>query len=363
MAQRDNYSSPPAGDNVQVRPAPTAQNPPSNFPLTENDLEGPSSLLLDSDGGAPLPVEIEQQAPSAVLPPRPGDSALPAVGESQPATVHLDHAPRRPSGELDLPPFLESRFPPPPSEGERAEMRSVLLEELLPDEASAPPPVSRPAAPTVKPAIADIAEAAGPSSLLFSGERQEAAPPERVAPQRATPRAAPPSEATREMAEKLLTEPSRLLIGSGWEMSAEQSAEAAIEQPRRRRRRRERVRLVPPRLGAKVEWFSSPDACAIYCRKRSRPLLLYFRTGVMEECRSYEEAIRMAELQPFLCPYVCCIVNMAEPEGCEAALRLGIPTDGPAMVMLSPLGREYARILKSDVDWQFLATMLFWALR
>ncbi len=136
-----------------------------------------------------------------------------------------------------------------------------------------------------------------------------------------------------------------------------------VEQRRGWRRRRERVKIVPPGREAKIEWFANAEACAAYCRKHSRPLLLYFKTGNEQQCQTYEMAVRQPEMQSFLCSYVCCVVDLTEPQGRHVAMRLGVPTDGPAMLLMSPSGREYARVLKPEVDWQFIATMLFWALR
>jgi hypothetical protein len=156
---------------------------------------------------------------------------------------------------------------------------------------------------------------------------------------------------------------SSLLMGTDRAASPAVSEEPSVETPRRWKRSREKVRVVPPEPQAKVQWYSNADACALYCRKHHRPLLLYFTTGDIEQCHAYEEAIRRDEMRPFLCSYVCCLVNMAQVEGRKVAMRLGVPTDGPAMVVFSPSGREYARVLKPEADWRFLATMLFWGLR
>jgi hypothetical protein len=132
---------------------------------------------------------------------------------------------------------------------------------------------------------------------------------------------------------------------------------------RRRGRRGEKIKAPKPKPGKPVEWFANPTACATYCRKHRRVLLLYFTTGDLEQCRSYEEAIRRPELQPFLGQYVCCMVDVRQPDGRQAALRLNVPTDGPAIVLLAPSGREYARIQKPEINAEFLATVLFWAVR
>lgn len=125
----------------------------------------------------------------------------------------------------------------------------------------------------------------------------------------------------------------------------------------------ERVKIVPPKPGKKIEWFSNPAACAKYCRKHKRPLLLYFNTGDPRQCESYETTVKMDEVQAFLGPYVCCTADLRVNEVRQVAQRLGLPTDGPSMIVLSPTGREFARIVKPTIDWQFAATMLFWALR
>lgn len=156
---------------------------------------------------------------------------------------------------------------------------------------------------------------------------------------------------------------SSLLLGTEPVVQPTAREESRGEPKRGKRRRQERVRTVPPATDAPVQWYANAEACAVYCRKHSRPLLLYFTTGDLDQCRAYEEAIRTEEMRPFLCSYVCCMVNMAQPEGRAVAMRLGVPTDSPSMVLLSPSGREYARVLKAEVDWHFLATMLFWALR
>lgn len=126
---------------------------------------------------------------------------------------------------------------------------------------------------------------------------------------------------------------------------------------------REKMKVVAPKPGAKAEWFANPEACRTFSRKHGRPLLLYFSTGDMKQCYTYEKAIRMEEMQPFLGMYVCCMIDMRQPPGRECAKHQGVPDDGPAMVLLAPSGREYARLLKPEVDWQFLATMLFWVLQ
>ena len=171
----------------------------------------------------------------------------------------------------------------------------------------------------------------------------------------------PPEEETETTALKSFLDGQSALLVDGEQAAGPTAAPETPVKPARRRR--ERIRLVVPKPGKPVEWFSNPSACTAYCRRHRRPLLLYFSTDDVKQCRTYEQAIRQTEMQAFLCPYVCCVVNLTHADGRQAAMSLGVPTDGPSVVLLSPSGHELARVLKPHVDWQFLATMLFWALR
>lgn len=242
------------------------------------------------------------------------------------------------------------------------ELRGILLDDLLPGDSA---PATKPSAGAA-PLEAPVEKAAGSSP----GEDWKASPLLIENELIETPRAEPVEESATPSSEVEYTfgagsfeGPSSLLLGAEQATTPTAPAEPSVEAKRGRRWGRERVRVVPPKGGTQVEWYSNADACAVYCRKNRRPLLLYFTTGDVEQCQTYETAIRMEEMQPFLCSYVCCMVSLAQAEGRKVAMRLGVPTDGPAMVLLSPSGREYARVLKSEVDWRFLAAMLLWALR
>lgn len=373
---------------------------------------GGSSLLLnDESSGLSLPLGDEEEEevipPAAVMPPSAGVFSETETRGEELTSIHLDEAPAEPPPEVasDEPlPFEEpSQKAVQQITSEAAaedDLRLVLLdeapEETLPE---VEPPPARPSpangtsalgtesplandeirlvamddAPAAeekaigsRPAVRSPQDESaaspwgemGPSALLLGGETG--------APADSSSREQPlPSpDATPRFRETDFSEGRSSLLLSGSEVEAPVRQETAVTEPsRRRHRRRERVRITPPKPGAEIQWFSNAEACATYCRKHSRPLLLYFTTGDVEQCRTYEEAIRLAEMQPFLCTYVCCMVNMAQAEGRQVAMRLGVPTNSPAVVLLSPSGREYARVLKAEVDWQFLATMLFWALR
>jgi len=355
-------------DDEALPPIPSAGGrEPSNGPTSPEDQDtGPSSLLLDSEAGRLLlPIEDESEPPPLVLPPetKPADH-LPHIGEEEGlGVIRLDDLPLETTSESATEPISTEPRPPEEPEGEKPD-ESEELKLLLMDEEAAPRPTPSPPTeftqpPAVKSAIADLEDDSAPSALLIGGET---ATPEHAAAREESPPLF--TETTQTLGEDLVEGRSLLLLDTSQVRSpAVRQEEPPVEPERRWRRRRERVRIVPPKPGAEVQWFTNADACAIYCRKHSRPLLLYFTTGDMEQCHSYEEAIRQEQMQPFLCSYVCCMVNLAQAEGRRVAMRLGVPTDGPAMVLLSPSGREYVRVLKPEVDWQFLATMLFWALR
>ena len=281
--------------------------------------------------------------------------------------ILLDEAPAEPPPETTAAPAPPAEAPVPPdaaatdkpAEPSEGEGISLLLldEEPLAAQPTAPKPTP-PAPAAVTPAAVDWLDESAPSALLIGKET--------VAPQIAKPLEPlkpPRSEATRTFGESLSSGRSSLLMDSSQATAAPLRQETPLPPRRIWKRRRDRVRIVPPKPGAEIKWFSNAEACATYCYKHSRPLLLYFTTGDDQQCHTYEAAIRQTGMQPFLAPYVCCMVNMAYTEGRKVAMRLGVPTDGPAIVLLSPLGREYARVLKPAVDWQFVATLLFWALR
>jgi len=390
-------------------------------------LLGPSSLLLsESEGGLTVPLDEEAESSPALSPSAKPSQPAEGEDEGL-AVVRLDEPLDLPPSEVggrtppldektDLPPLVKQP-PVPPSEKvpiatetEEDELRVIFLDEEVSDKSPSatqaeekiegppppkppepvPPPAVRqtpaeeeemgmillddvivpkdsvPAAKSSatpgpfpeKPAIPDFLDVSETSPLLIGSETVGPSGPEGM--EEPLPLA---SEAEKTFDDSLIEGRSSLLLDAEAIVRPPVREELPVEGRRGRRRRRERVRIVPPEPSAQVKWFSNPNACALYCRKHHRPLLLYFTTGDTEQCRTYEETIRMGKMRPFLCSYVCCMVNMVEAEGRKVAMRLGVPTDSPAMVLLSPTGREYARVLKSEVDWRFLATMLFWALR
>jgi len=301
------------------------------------------------------PVAIQEIEAEGALPPeKPPTPQSQAAAE--PSPIAFEEPTPLETGEARAEPAEATEETKPLSAGVETEGESELfLDEILSPEEESAPAREQPAV-SDEPALAGLGDQTEPASPLLETE-----PP------------GPAASTTEEPSEPAI-EP----IGSTQETAADAAGSLlideeavtapstpAIEVPakRKHKRRGERMKIVPPKSAAKVEWYANPEACATYCRKHRRPLLIYFTTGDIGECRSYEEAIRMPEMQPFLAPYVCCLANLATDQGKQAAIRLGIPTEGPAMVLLSPSGRELARVLKPEVDWQFLATMLFWALR
>jgi hypothetical protein len=371
MGFKDKDLPPVSREDEALPPAPPSgeQRAPGRSPWMGGDLQGPSSLLLDrSGGGLAPPLDEEAEIPPPIVPPRPTEAA----GQIQPEeeelrTILLDEAPAEPAPEaaaVSAPEAAASAAPDAATPGKIADLPNgdeislLLLDEEPPSDQSAAAPTAPPAPPAVPPGAVDLLDQSAPSALLIG---EEAVTPRTIKTRWA---AQPPrSEATRAFGESLASGPSSLLIDGGQATAPPFRQETAVPPRRIWKRRRDRVRIVPPKRGAEIKWFSNPDACATYCYKHSRPLLLYFTTGDVQQCHTYEVAIRQTEMQPFLAPYICCMVNMAYAEGRKVAMRLGVPTDGPAIVLLSPSGREYARVLKPAVDWQFVATMLFWALR
>jgi hypothetical protein len=339
--------------------------------LDDHPEEAPPAM-----NGLTVPLEEETKRPSFArppeLPPSAGKLAI-AGSEEELRVILLDETSNEPPLEVEAPSERKTSLAPAawptdrpaasreaPADGE--ELRVVLLDDSAASEIAAPATKPFNVSETSKRPIKESAEAvsddADVSALLIAGD---VAPISELVRPREPPAA--PSETEYVPAESLIDGKSSLLLGAG-QATGPTTVEELPGEPRRGRRpRRERVRIVPPKDGAPIEWFSNADACAIYCRKHRRPLLLYFTTGDVEQCQTYEEAIRRQEIQPFLSSYVCCLVNMAQIEGRKVAMRLGVPTDGPAIVVLSPSGREYARVLKPQVDWRFVATMLFWGLR
>ena len=363
----------PAGRTPAISP------PGGPMESTEKDEEEMRIVHLDelppespppADAMA-VPLDKEAEIPSVVQPPRVSMSKKPSdvAGdeEEELRVILLDEA------AAELPPDVEtpaahkrpSAVPTPAhSEATSAEeeLRVILLDDVTTSETptSAGKPVSRPVAPKSPAEISatGVRDDSDVSALLIESELPAASEPVRLEDFPSSPLDAElPSDAS------MITGSSSLLLDTEPTARPIAPEEPPAESKRGWRHRRERVRIIPPKEGAPVEWFSNADACAAYCRKHHRPLLLYFTTGNMEQCRTYEEAIRREEMRLFLSSYVCCMVNLAQTEGRKVAMRLGVPTDGPAIVVLSPSGREYARVLKSEVDWRFLATMLFWGLR
>ncbi len=359
--------------------------PATQLPALESTGEG-SSLLLEGEAGSlAIPDDTESEtplAPDAQDLVSPAESAEAAPDEEQGlGIIRLDTL-----GEIPLPdleagpsPAAPEAAPPPPEHDappmDVGELTLLLMEEQTP---TAEPParaeqttvepepaVSPPAGPCPSESVGEeFLDESIPGALLISTESEAEAS---TSNSRETPATDTESEITFGAGfEDLARGRSALLLdGSGTEIEGKTAHEPPpVARPKRFwRRRRERIKIVVPKPGTPVQWYSNADACAVYCRKHSRPLLLYFTTGDAEQCHTYEAAIRQPEMQPFLCTYVCCMVNLSHAEGRQVAMRLGVPTDGPCVVLLSPSGREYARILKPEVDWHFLATVLFWALR
>ncbi|MCX8035456.1 MAG: hypothetical protein N3D11_00090 [Candidatus Sumerlaeia bacterium] len=378
MSEKQPETRPTRGsDENSATGAPTSGDDLDASPLLLQSETG--SLVIPDDADFGLSVVDDTQGQPAV---EETEVVMPPAEEQDLGIVRLDDL-----GDLPLPDIEAGAHPaareaaPPPPEHEAppmdvGELTLLLMEDQTAkvettareEQATAEPEPSAPlpsVSPLSEPAGGEILDESIPSALLIHAE------PEEEADSASSRREAPAGETESEITfgtgyEDLARGRSALLLsGSGAEIESETVHEPppAARPKRFWRRRRERIKIVVPKPGTPVQWYSNADACAVYCRKHSRPLLLYFTTGDAEQCHTYEAAIRQPEMQPFLCTYVCCMVNLSHAEGRRVAMRLGVPTDGPGIVLLSPSGREYARILKPEVDWHFLATVLFWALR
>jgi len=368
---------PPAPAADAGKPSPLAWEEAPR-PASRRDLPPPpdpeesSLLLLDelpSPGEQAAPPDAAPEASAAAnetirlladdedAPPPPSSALFDLPEDSGPSLLLLDEGQTGPAAESARPPM------PPP------EADAKLASEQEERRKSGPP-----AGPAPDAERAFYENEAAESLLLIDEESERPIPTVGsypAAPPKAAAAPAPP-DSPRLSPDATVADindnaPSPLLLGAEPVAPSTPRTPSPVAPPPTARKGRkpvhEKVKVVTPPSGAPVEWFANPQACAVYCRKHRRPLLVYFTTGDEAQCRTYEEAVRMPEFQTFLGPYVCCRAHLGSVEGQEAARRLGLPDDGPAMVVLAPSGREYARILKPEVDWQFLATMLFWALR
>lgn len=383
-----NNDLPPAAEDDDSLPELPDLKEEKDRSQPSDDAEGTSPLLIDDDlvASAPLPDE----AGAFDLPPFEARASEDHPrSEQSPPTTPTTESPAPPEQESIL--LLDDDVAPAPEPtiaDQAAESRAPTPEETSPAAAEASDQSSEPLLlddilepETGEPSATESAPPADSSTVSSDATAQVfveepwadiAAKEPAGGEQDKSALISPIPDSSGEVESSLSPLPeigadswSDLVEGqSSLLMDSDQATdEAPAIERKRRRRRRERIRAPLPKPGKKVQWYSSPEACATYCRKHRRPLLLYFSTKDMEECRSFEEAIRSPEMQVFLQPYVCCMTDLSSAEGRQAAVRLGVPTDGPSIVLLAPSGRELARVLKPDIDWHFLAAMLFWVLR